>query len=142
MWGRGVLLTAAILAGSVAVPATASATAAEGVSAAVLWQRRADGTDYVFREITIAPGGSTGWHWHTGRLYGVIKTGTLTHNAADCSVDGSYPAGSGIFEPSGPDRVPLGRNVGDTPWVRQVLYILPAGSALSQDAPDPGCGFP
>ncbi|HXA12440.1 MAG TPA: cupin, partial [Mycobacterium sp.] len=81
-------MTAAILAGSVAVPATASATAAEGVSAAVLWQRRADDTDYVFREITIAPGGSTGWHWHTGRLYGVIKAGTLTHNAADCSVDG------------------------------------------------------
>jgi hypothetical protein len=31
--------------------------------------------------------------------------------------------------------------VGDTPLVMQVLYILPAGSALSQDAPDPGCGF-
>jgi hypothetical protein len=69
MWCRGVLLTAAILAGSVAVPATAAATAAEGVSAAVLWQRRTDGTDYVFREITIGPGGTTGWHWHTGRLY-------------------------------------------------------------------------
>jgi len=141
MWCRGVLLTAAILAGSVAVPATAAATAADGVSATVLWQRTADGTDYVFREITIGPGGSTGWHWHTGRLYGVIKAGTLTHNAADCSVDGVYPAGSGIFEPSGPDHVHIGRNVGDTPLVMQVLYILPAGSALSQDAPDPGCGF-
>lgn len=134
------MLTAAILAGSVAVPATASATAADGVSATVLWQRSADGTDYVFREITIAPGGSTGWHWHTGRLYGVIKAGTLTHNAADCSVDGVYPTGAGIFEPSGPDHVHIGRNVGDTPLVMQVLYILPAGSALAQDAPDPGCG--
>jgi quercetin dioxygenase-like cupin family protein len=140
MWSRGVLLTAAILAGSVAVPATASATVADGVSATVLWQRSADGTDYVFREITIAPGGSTGWHWHTGRLYGVIKAGTLTHNAADCSVDGVYPVGSGIFEPSGPDHVHIGRNVGDTTLVMQVLYILPAGSALAQDAPDPGCG--
>lgn len=134
------MLTAAILAGSVAVPATASATAADGVSATVLWQRSADGTDYVFREITIAPGGSTGWHWHTGRLYGVIKAGTLTHNAADCSVDGVYPTGAGIFEPSGPDHVHIGRNVGDTPLVMAVLYILPAGSALAQDAPDPGCG--
>jgi len=141
MWCRGVLLTAAILAGSVAVPVTAAATAADGVSATVLWQRTADGTDYVFREITIGPGGSTGWHWHTGRLYGVIKAGMLTHNAADCSVDGVYSAGSGIFEPSGPDHVHIGRNVGDTPLVMQVLYILPAGSALSQDAPDPGCGF-
>ena len=141
MWARGVLLTSTIIAGLIAVPATASATSADGVSAAVLWQRTADGTDYVFREITIAPGGSTGWHWHNGRLYGVIKEGTLTHNTADCFIDGVYPAGSGIFEPSGPDRVHIGRNVGDTPLVMQVLYILPAGSALSEDAPDPGCGF-
>jgi quercetin dioxygenase-like cupin family protein len=138
---RGVLFTAAILVGSIAVPATASATAADRVSATVLWQRTTDGTDYVFREITIAPGGSTGWHWHTGRLYGVIKAGTLTHNMADCSVDGVYPAGAGIFEPSGADHVHIGRNLGDSPLVLQVLYILPAGSALSEDAADPGCGF-
>jgi len=136
---RSVWLTAAILAASIAVPATAHGTAAEGVSANVLWQRTEDGTDYVFREITIAPGGTTGWHWHTGRLYGVIKSGTLTHNAADCSVDGVYPTGSSVFEPSGPQRVHIGRNVGDTPLVMQVLYILPEGSALSEDAPDPGC---
>jgi quercetin dioxygenase-like cupin family protein len=141
MWARGVLLTSAIVVGLIATPATASATSADGVSATVLWQRTADDTDYVFREITIAPGGSTGWHWHNGRLYGVIKEGTLTHNKADCSVDGIYPAGSGVFEPSGPDRVHIGRNVGDTPLVMQILYILPAGSALSEDAPDPGCGF-
>jgi quercetin dioxygenase-like cupin family protein len=138
---RGVLLTAAILVSSIAVPATASATAAEDVSATVLWQRTVDSTDYVFREITIAPGGSTGWHWHTGRLYGVIKAGTLTHNMADCSVDGDYRAGAGIFEPSGADHVHIGRNLGDTPLVLQVLYILPAGSALSEDAANPGCGF-
>ena len=140
MWIRGVLFTA-ILAVAMTLPAIASATAADGVSATVLWQRAADGTDYVFREITIAPGGSTGWHWHDGRLYGVIKEGTLTHNMADCSVDGVYPAGSGVFEPSGPDRVHIGRNVGDTPLVMQILYILPAGSTLSEDAPNPGCAF-
>lgn len=137
----GVVLTAAVIAGSILVPGTSSATAADGVSATVLWQRTTDGTDYVFREITIAPGGSTGWHWHNGRLYGVIKQGTLTHNGANCAVDGVYPAGSGVFEPSGPDRVHIGRNVGDTPLVMQILYILPAGSPLSEDAPDPGCGF-
>jgi hypothetical protein len=107
----------------------------------VLWQRSADGTDYVFREITLAQGGSTGWHWHNGRLYGVVKEGTLTHNSADCSVDGVYPSGAGVFEPSGPDRVHIGRNLGTTPLVLQILYVVPAGSALSEDAPDPGCGF-
>lgn len=140
MWCRGVALTAAILSGVIAAPPAASATAAHGVTATVLWQQSA-GVDYVFREITIAPGGSTGWHWHTGQLYGVINEGTLTHYAADCSVDGVYPAGAGVFEPSGADHVHIGRNLGDVPLVMHVLYVLPAGSALSEDAPDPGCGF-
>jgi quercetin dioxygenase-like cupin family protein len=142
MWeARGVVLAAALLVGALTVPVTASATSASGVDAVQLWRRSSDGTDYVFRQITIAPGGSTGWHWHDGRLYGVIKQGTLTHNLSDCSVDGVYPAGAGIFEPSGADHVHIGRNLGSTPLVMQVLYILPAGSALSEDAPDPGCGF-
>jgi quercetin dioxygenase-like cupin family protein len=130
-----------VLMASIVLPATSSATAADGVSATVLWQRTADGVDYVFREITIAPGGSTGWHWHDGRLYGVIKQGTLTHDQANCAVDGVYPAGSSVFEPSGSDHVHIGRNVGDTPLVMQILYVLPAGSPLSEDAPNPGCGF-
>jgi quercetin dioxygenase-like cupin family protein len=139
-WTRGGVLCG-VLVGSIVLPATSSATAADGVSATVLWQRTADGVDYVFREITIAPGGSTGWHWHDGRLYGVIKQGTLTHNQANCSVDGVYPAGASVFEPSGSDHVHIGRNVGDAPLVMQILYVLPGGSPLSEDAPDPGCGF-
>jgi quercetin dioxygenase-like cupin family protein len=132
---------AAVVAGWVGVPAPASATAGTGLTGTVLWQGSADRSDYVVREITIAPGGSTGWHWHTGRLYGVIKEGTLTHNMADCSVDGRYPAGSSVFEPSGADGVHIGRNLAATPLVMQVLYIVPAGNALSEDASDPGCGF-
>jgi quercetin dioxygenase-like cupin family protein len=141
MWKNGVLITAAIAASLLAAPASASATASTGVTATVLWQRTDADVDYVFREITIAPGGSTGWHWHRGQLLGVIKEGTLTHNAADCSVDGIYPAGASIFEPSGSDRVHVGRNLGDTPLILQIFYVLPAGSALSEDGPDPGCGF-
>jgi quercetin dioxygenase-like cupin family protein len=137
----GVLIVAAIVFGSSAAAAPASATTSTGVTATVLWQSAANGMDYVYREITIAPGGSTGWHWHTGSLYGAIRQGTLTHNMADCSVDGIYPPGSGIFEPSGADHVHIGRNLGDTPVVLQVLYVLPAASALAEDAPDPGCGF-
>lgn len=137
----GAVLTVVIVAGSVGVSSPVSATSPTGVDGTVLWQRSQDGTDYVFRQITIAPGGSTGWHWHDGRLYGVIKEGTLTHDAADCAVDGVYPPGAGIFEPSGADHVHIGRNLGGTPLVMQVLYILPAGSPLTEDAADPGCGF-
>ncbi|MBV9089977.1 MAG: cupin domain-containing protein [Mycobacteriaceae bacterium] len=138
---RGVLLVTAVVIAAVTVAATASATSATGVQANELWRRSADGTDYVFRQITIAPGGSTGWHWHNGRLYGVIEEGTLTHSLADCAVDGVYPAGAGVFEPSGADHVHIGRNLGATPLVMRVLYIVPAGGALAEDAPDPGCGF-
>jgi quercetin dioxygenase-like cupin family protein len=122
-------------------PANAAATPADGVSASVRSQATVDGGGYILREITIAPGGSTGWHWHEGRVYGVITQGTLTHDDADCKLDGIYNAGDPITEPVGPDHVHIGRNLGSTPLVMQVLYIDPPGSALSVDATDPGCGF-
>jgi len=126
---------AAVLAVLIAVSPRAGAAAGHGVHATVLWQTSADGTDYLLREI------STGWHWHDGRLYGVIKQGALTHNMSDCSIDGIYQTGDSIAEPSGADHVHIGRNLGSTPLVMQVLYINPAGSPLSEDAPDPGCGY-
>lgn len=142
MRARRILILAAVLVAAVSTtPAKAHATAGYGVEGAVLWKTTNNSTDYTFREITIAPGGSTGWHWHRGRLYGVVKQGTLTHNMSDCSVDGVYSAGDGVYEPSGADHVHIGRNLGDTPVVLHVLYILPSGSPLAQDAPDPGCGF-
>ncbi|MHA6760174.1 cupin domain-containing protein [Streptacidiphilus sp. PAMC 29251] len=119
----------------------AEATPAGGVTARILWQHTAGGRDFVLREITIAPGGSTGWHFHDGTLFGVVQQGTLTHNAHDCSVDGVYHAGQPIQEPSGADHVHLGRNLGATPVVLDVLYVDPADSPLSEDAPNPGCDF-
>ena len=136
---RSVLLVAAIVAGLTAVPATAHATAGYDVTATELWKRTAEGVDYTFREITIAPGGSTGWHIHPGRVYGTVKEGTLTHSLSDCSIDGIYQAGAGVFEPPGIEHI--GRNLGATPLVLEVLYILPTGSPLSVDQPDPGCGY-
>lgn len=119
----------------------ADATPSVGVEAVTLSQATVDGVDYVTREITIASGGSTGWHYHHGRVFGVIRQGTLTHDAANCTVDGSYPPGAPITEPSGPDHVHIGRNLGPVPLVMWVVYIQPAGTSLAQDAPDPGCGF-
>lgn len=122
-------------------PAPAAATPGSGVNAWVMTQSSVDGVDYIMREIIIEPGGSTGWHFHDGRLYGVIKMGTLTHNTAQCQLDGVYNPGDSISEPAGSDHAHIGRNLGSVPVVLQVLYIKPAGSPLSQDAPDPGCGY-
>ncbi len=135
------LAAVATAAATVAFPGNATATPPRDTDGTVLWQMTDDGKDYVFREITIAPGGSTGWHSHDGELFGVVKEGVLMHNRADCTMDGLYVVGQSIAEKGGPGYVHIGRNAGPGPLVLQVLYIDPAGAPLSDDASDPGCGF-
>ncbi|MFE9097295.1 cupin domain-containing protein [Streptomyces sp. NPDC007264] len=141
---RGTLAPAAAVALTLtALTGTARATPpGPGVTAVVLARRTVDGTDYILREITVPAGQSTGWHYHDGPLYGYVKQGTLSHFDATCAGDGVYRAGSALTEPSGPDHVHLGSNLGSTPLVLDVLYVLPHGAPFSEDAPNPGCGFP
>jgi quercetin dioxygenase-like cupin family protein len=87
-------LAATAAAASLALlPGTANATPSSGVSATVLFQRTVGDQDYILREITVEPGGSTGWHHHDGTLYGVIRKGTLSHFGSTCGSDGVYQAG-------------------------------------------------
>jgi hypothetical protein len=51
------------------------------------------------------------------------------------------PVTAAFTEPSGPQHVHIGRNLGTQPVVLDVLYVDPAGSPLSEDAPNPGCNF-
>jgi quercetin dioxygenase-like cupin family protein len=136
-WG----ITAAVAATVAVLPGTAQATPGSGVTATVLAQRTVGGEDYVLREITVQPGGSTGWHYHDGTLYAYVEQGTLTHSDHTYATDGTYRTGASFIEPSGGDHVHLGRNLGTTPVVLDVLYVDPAGSPLSEDAPNPGCPF-
>ncbi|MFF8865057.1 cupin domain-containing protein [Streptomyces sp. NPDC015139] len=112
-----------------------------GVTARLLARYTVGGTDYTLREITVPPGQSTGWHYHDGPLYGVVKQGTLSHFDSGCASDGVYRAGASIKEPAGPGNVHIGRNLGDVPVVLDVLYVLPHGAPFSEDAPNPGCSF-
>jgi quercetin dioxygenase-like cupin family protein len=120
--------------------APASATPSRDVTSVLLNQSTHNGFDYITRDITISPGGSTGWHWHDGELVGVVKQGTLTHNASDCSVDGVYNVGDPVVEPAG-DHVHIGRNLGTDPVILQIIYVDPVGKPLTEDAPNPGCDF-
>ncbi len=134
----GAVVVGSVLAG----PAAARATpAGPGVTARLIAQRTVGDTDYTLREITVPPGQATGWHYHDGPLYAVVKAGTLSHFASTCASDGVYPAGSVVQEPAGPGNVHIGRNLGDTPVVLEVLYVLPHGAPFSEDAPNPGCPF-
>lgn len=115
--------------------------AGPGVTGTIISQTTFDGKDYILRQITIPPGRSTGWHYHDGTLHGFVQHGTLGHFDPDCRPDGVYKAGSGITEPSGADHVHIGRNLGETDVVLDVLYVLPHGAPLSEDSPSPGCDF-
>lgn len=119
----------------------ALATPPSGVTGTILSQTTVNGTDYILREITIEPNGTTGWHWHDGTLYALVRSGTLTHTMSDCTTTDVYHQGSVFIEQSGADHVHIGRNLGRTPVVLDVLYVDPAGKPFSEDAPNPGCSF-
>ena len=63
-----IALVGVAAAGVALVPGTAGATPPTGVSAKILAQTTVGGKDFILREITVAPGGSTGWHFHDGTL--------------------------------------------------------------------------
>ena len=138
---RRFAIAGAVTATAVLTPGVASATPSSGVSGTIISKSTSLGTDYIRRQITIEPGGSTGWHWHDGTLYVYVEKGTLTHNDADCTTTDVYSDNTSFAEPSGADTVHIGRNLGTTPVVLDVLYVDPAGSPLSEDAPNPGCRF-
>jgi quercetin dioxygenase-like cupin family protein len=134
------LLAAATVPVSTVLAAAASATPGVNIDAVVVSQSTVNGVDYITKEITIQPGGSTGWHYHGGRVFGVVREGTLTRTMADCT-DVASPAGSAVIEESGPNHVHVGRNLGPDPVVLWVDYIEPAGSPQAVDVPDPGCAI-
>jgi quercetin dioxygenase-like cupin family protein len=133
------LFAAVTMPASTVFSPTAFATPGVSIDAVVISQATVDGVDYITKEITIQPGGSTGWHYHDGRVFGVVREGTLTRTMADCT-DVVSPTGSAVTEDSGANHVHIGRNLGPVPVVLWVDYIEPAGSPQAVDVPDPGCG--
>ncbi|MEU0512241.1 MULTISPECIES: cupin domain-containing protein [unclassified Amycolatopsis] len=135
------VVTAAAGLALTVLPGTADATPGQGVSAVTIFDHVIGNTDYVLKEITLAPGGSTGWHYHPGQVTGYVKQGVLSHNDSSCASDGVYHAGQIVSEESGPGYVHIGRNLGSTPVVLDVLYQSPVGQPLAVDVPNPGCSF-
>lgn len=143
-FGRNLVVAASELL-LVGMAAVVSATPGTGVSGTILARGTSpDGivvssrgaTDVIVSEITIAPGGSTGWHYHDGQVIAVLKSGTLTRTMHDCSTVVTSAGGS-FVEPTGRHQTHIGRNLGTEPVVLLITYVLPAGHQLSRDAPKP-----
>ncbi|WP_435527184.1 cupin domain-containing protein [Microbacterium aurantiacum] len=90
-----------------------------------------EGVGVTFREITLAPGASTGVHCHHGQLIAVVQAGALTHYA-DTHPGGVrvYAAGEAIIE--GAYYPHEGVNEGEEPVVLWVTYIVPEGEPLAE----------
>lgn len=138
---RRVALAGAVAATAALAPGVASATAPSGVSVTETSRSSLLGVDHVLRQVTIQPGGSTGWQWHAGTLSVYVEKGSVTHNESDCFSTQVYSDNSSFLEPGGADNVQIDRNLGTTPLVLDILYVSPAGGPLDQDAPNPGCTF-
>ena len=120
-----------------AVPAVA--TPPVSTEAVVISQATVDGIDYITRRITLQPGGNTGWHYHDGQTFAVVRGGTITRTMADCAEVVTGPD-TGITEEAG--MVHIARNLGPVPAEVWVLRIAPAGTPWAVDVPSPGCGIP
>ena len=98
--------------------------------------------DTAFQQVTIDPGGHTGWHTHPGPTFVSVTQGegTLYHGAragAGCSGH-KYGVGAGFFQPSA--DVHNLRNEGAVPLVVHAFYVLPAGTpstSIRTDQPQP-----
>lgn len=87
------------------------------------------GVSVTFREITLAPGTSTGRHCHHGQLIAVVKQGESTHYS-DTFPGGmrTFRAGDSVVEGAGyPHEV---RNEGTEDVVLIVTYVTPVGKPL------------
>ena len=90
-----------------------------------------------------APGGSTGWHSHSGHSLIIVTAGTVTdyegHDPA-CKPH-VYKAGMTFVDPGG-DHIHILRNEGAVEAKTIAIQFIPAGAARRIDVADPGnCHF-
>lgn len=96
-----------------------------------------DAGEVVVQEITIGPGGTTGWHSHPGPVVVVVKQGTLTYVRAvgDQCVDTAYGAGTAFVDP-GQGHAHTAFNLGGDNLVLIATYFdVPVGGSPRIDVP-------
>ncbi len=94
-------------------------------------------TDILNQTITIAPGGSTGWHGHPGTTMVVVSAGTGTFVHSDCTTT-TYGTGSAFLDTPGTQH--NFRNDGTVPLVIHATYVnVPVAGVFRLDRDAPAC---
>ena len=97
------------------------------------------GMDVAMTQITVQPGGSSGWHSHPGGAIIVVKEGALTLYRSIGSQCQTYPYGAGQAFIERPGEVDQVVNTGTAPYVLYVTFPrVPQGQPTRIDEPDPG----
>lgn len=102
------------------------------------------GTDVAMAQITVQPGGSSGWHSHPGGAIIVVKEGVLSVYSPKrhgCTIT-TYSAGQAFIER--PGEVDDVFNTSNVPYTLYVTFPrVPVGVSPRTDEPDPGtCRVP
>jgi quercetin dioxygenase-like cupin family protein len=85
-----------------------------------------DPVDVRVQEVTVAPGGRSGWHHHPGMVIVAVQTGVVTVVEADCDTT-TYGVGSpngSVFVESGDQPMEV-RNATDQPAMLYATFIAP-----------------
>jgi quercetin dioxygenase-like cupin family protein len=97
------------------------------------------GTDVAMAQITVDPGGSSGWHSHPGGAIVIVKTGTLTvyrSLGSQCQTE-TYSAGQAFI--ARPGELVNILNMSSSPYVLFVTFPrVPQGDSPRTDEPNPG----
>jgi quercetin dioxygenase-like cupin family protein len=97
------------------------------------------GSDVALAQITVNPGGSSGWHSHPGGAIVVVQQGSLTvyeSVGSKCETT-TYTAGQAFIER--PGEVDQVINTGTIPYILFVTFPrVPQGESARTDEPDPG----
>jgi len=148
----------AVLVGSMLVVSRSEATPGQGVTPEPItsgdlsnpvvakfkawFNVKSDVSRIEITKYTVTPDGYFGWHQHSGPVWVVVTSGTLTYYEGDdlACTPISYPAGSAFMDPG--NHTHNARNEGSEDLVIYATFQLPEGGAVRIDVPDPGvCDF-
>jgi quercetin dioxygenase-like cupin family protein len=90
-------------------------------------------------QIIMNPGDTIPWHYHPGRAYVVVKSGTVTEDLG-CGGSEQHSAGDAFEETT--QSVHQVRNLGTTQAELYVTVIVPLGSPTTISTGGPLCGPP